>query len=137
MGPESEQRLTAFLHEHRNKPFQWHVWDCFHFTNEGWRAMHGHGWADELAGRYTKGGLYLKLAELKREFGAETIEEALGRLLTPVGGIPPRGALVVHHGRAQRPLGASFGLAAGTRAAFAGKSGIEYLPISQVSGAWV
>lgn len=140
MGPHVEQRLTAYLASVRQRPFAWHAWDCLQFTNAGWRAMHGQGWADDWLGRYTAGGLYMRPDALRAEFGFETIQDAITSKLEPVEGVPPRGALVVSDRvitqAMARVIGVGLGFAIGNRAAFLGKAGVVTFPISEISGAW-
>lgn len=140
MGPHIEQRLNEYLAAVRHRPFAWHAWDCLQFTNAGWHAMHGHGWADEWLGRYIAGGLYMRADALRAEFGFKTIQDAITSKLDPVQGVPPRGALVVSDRvitqAAARVIGVGLGFAIGHRAAFLGKSGVITVPISEISGAW-
>jgi hypothetical protein len=99
--------------------------------------MHGHGWAEDWAGRYIAGGLYLRRDALRREFGFDTLEDALAARLRRVSGIPPRGALVTTDQAPRWVIGAALGLSLGTRAAFVGKSGVVTLPIDRITGAYL
>lgn len=135
MGPQ--ERLNAYLSGVRERPFQWHVWDCFQFTTGAWHAMHGVGWADEWADRYTRGGLYLKRDALRLEFGFQTLEDAISSKLTRIDAVPPRGALVTTTAAQVWVIGAALGISLGLRAAFVGKTGLVTVPIDQISGAWI
>ena len=136
MGPGYQQRLTDYLKSVQTRDFQWHTWDCLQFTNEAWRAMHGTGWADDWLGRYTAGGKYMRADELRAEFGFETIQDAIASKLSPLSGVPPRGALVATDHESFLVIGVALGVAIGHRAAFVGKGGVITLPIDQISGAW-
>lgn len=136
MGPQ--ERLNAYLSGVRDRPFQWHIWECFKFTNGAWAAMHGVGWAVDWAGRYTRGGLYLKRDALRQEFGFLTLEDAISSKLTRVDGTPPRGALVTSTAAsAVIVTGAALGISLGLRAAFIDKTGLITVPIDRISGAWI
>jgi uncharacterized protein DUF6950 len=136
VGPQ--QRLSAYLATVRNRPFTYHAWDCLMFTNEGWRAMHGRGWADDWLGQYTKNGLYLRPDNLREVFGYQSLEDAIGDRLKKQA-FPARGALVISDqidGAAKRIVGFSMGLCVGTRAAFVGRTGVETITIDRIQGAW-
>lgn len=132
------QSLYAYLEKVKDKPFHYHVNDCFIFTNEAWRAMYGIGWADDWAKRYIKNtGLYMKPNELKKEFGFETLEEAVDSKLTRVNHVPPRGALVATDLVETRIIGKAFGISVGNKSAFISKSGVVYAPTRLITDAWV
>ena len=70
--------LDVFVAKNVNKSFQWHTNDCLMFTNDAWKAMYGHGWADDWLGKYTTHlGLYMKASELSKAFKAKSLPEAL------------------------------------------------------------
>lgn len=137
MGPLG--RLTRYLREVNGRPFAYHAWDCFQFSNEGWRAMHGHGWGDDLAGKYTdKNGLYLRAANLRGVYGFDTVEDALDARMQRLP-FPVRGALVLAElgGAAQKITGCSIGFCTGTRGAFVGRKGVETVTIDKTFGGWI
>ena len=76
--------LNEYIRKVRNIPFQWHVNDCFMFTNNAYKAMYGEGWAEDWEGKYTKGGMYLKRDALRKTFNAQTLEEAIDTKLTRI-----------------------------------------------------
>ena len=131
--------LYKYLDKEKNTVFHYHVKDCFMFTNDAWKAMYGHGWADDWDRRYIKStGLYMKVKELKEEFGFDTIEEAVDSKLTRVNGVPPRGALVATDKNiAATIIGKAFGICIGNKAAFLSKSGVVYIPVREITEAWV
>jgi hypothetical protein len=140
VGPERGLKaLHAFLREVGGRPFEWGVWDCLIFTNAAFRSMHGKGWADDWVGRYIDAGRLLTRMELRREYGHQTVEDALCERLLRAYDIPPRGALVVGGPEVIQPgyLGVGFGIAVGTSAAFLSASGVVYSPIESIDSAWV
>jgi hypothetical protein len=122
-------------------PFKWGAHDCLTFTNGAWRAMYGAGWADDWQGRYmTTGATGLRpmfRRELQSEFGFKSFSEAMAARLTPVSGVPPRGALVITSDRAGWFIGGALGICTGTNGAFLGSDGIEYATADKFTGAWV
>jgi hypothetical protein len=140
MGPQVNiKELHAFLREVVNKPFAWGAWDCLIFTNEAFRRMHGRGWADDWVGRYMDGGKPITTAQLRREYGYQTIDDALSDRLEQAYNVPPRGALVVGGASAldTRYMGVGFGVSVGSNAAFLSERGVIYLPIEEIDSAWV
>lgn len=132
------QALYRHLDKIKNKAFHFHVHDCFMFTNDAWKEMYGYGWADDWCGRYIKDtGLYMKPKELRKEFGFETLEEAVDSKLTRVTHVPPRGALVATDQVDTRIIGKAFGISVGNKAAFLQKTGVTYVPIKVITDAWV
>lgn len=130
--------LYEYLDKVKDKPFNFHVNDCFMFTNEAWKVMYGHGWADDWSNRYIKEiGLYMKVRELKQEFGFETLEEAVDSKLTRVNHVPPRGALVTTDKIETRVIGKAFGICIGNKSAFLSKTGVVYVPTTVITDAWV
>ncbi|MEI4485592.1 hypothetical protein V8J36_05275 [Frigidibacter sp. MR17.14] len=132
--------LQAYLREVRQRPFCAGEHDCLIFANEAWRRMHGVGWADDWLGRYLgRAGLIRAAHELRAEYGFDSAEAAVDARLTRVAGLPPRGALVLSPGavEARWILGASFGICLGTHAAHPGHHGLAFLPITDITAAWV
>lgn len=136
MGPH--ERLTAYLREVKGREFAWGVHDCLTFTNEGWRRMHGYGWADDWLGRYMDGDAPVGRDALRREFGFDDFAEAVDSRLTRCRHVPPRGALVAaEKGTRRWYTGAALGLCVGLRAAFLSDRGLIYLPVDDIKHAWV
>jgi len=129
--------LNKYIREVRNVPFQWHVNDCFIFTNNAFRAMYGEGWADDWVGKYTKNGLYLKRDELRQEFKANTLEEGIDRKLKRINYIPPKGSLVTTNKVRRWIIGEALGISIGTKAIFLGEKGIISTQIDFITNAWV
>lgn len=132
MGPEAS--LNRYLREVANKPFRLGRHDCLTFTNEAWRRMYGHGWADDWHGRYLRAR---NASDLQIEYGHQTLEDAVGERLLRCVGIPPRGALVTGIAAGGWLTGEAFGIAVGANAAFLSGSGVIYLPITDIHTAWV
>lgn len=131
------EALNQYIRKVRNVPFQWHVNDCFIFTNNAFRAMYGEGWADDWVGKYTKNGLYLKRDELRQEFKANTLEEGIDRKLKRIDYIPPKGSLVTTNKVRRWVIGEALGISIGTKAIFLGEKGIISMQIDFITNAWV
>lgn len=129
--------LNEYIKRVREVPFQWHVNDCFMFTNNAYRAMYGQGWADDWLGKYTENGLYLKRDELRKRFNANSLEEAIDRKLQRVDRIPPKGALVTTDRARRWVIRDALGIALGTKAIFLGEKGIISQPIDYIKSAWI
>ncbi len=132
MGPQAS--LNQYLRDVARQPFRLGRHDCLTFTNGAWRAMHGHGWADDWLGRYLRARTQ---DDLRREFGHVTLEDAVSARLLRCEGVPPRGALVTGVEAGGWLMGRAFGIAVGANAAFLSRSGVVYLPISEIEHAWV
>lgn len=140
MGQEgSIKALHAFLRDVSDRPFEWGVWDCLIFTNTAFQHMYGCGWADDWMGRYMAGNRPLTRFQLRREYGHNTLEDALCARLTRAYDVPPRGALVVGGASVIDPryMGVAFGLSVGSNAVFLSTGGVVYCPIEHVESAWV
>ena len=140
LGVEMKPNLNAlneYIKRVREVPFQWHVNDCFMFTNNAYRAMYGQGWADDWLGKYTENGLYLKRDELRKRFNANSLEEAIDRKLQRVDRIPPKGALVTTDRARRWVIRDALGIALGTKAIFLGEKGIISQPIDYIKSAWI
>jgi len=129
--------LNEYIREVRDVPFQWHVNDCFMFTNNAFRAMYGEGWADDWVGKYTKNGMYLKRDELRKVFKANTLEEAIDRKMKRIDYIPPKGALVTTEKARRWVIGEAMGIAIGTKAIFLSEKGVISQQIDFITNAWV
>lgn len=129
--------LIEYVKAQRGKPFALGEHDCFTFTNGAWRAMHGHGYADQFVGRYA--GLGKKaFAKLMWEcFNTSDLIKALDAGLHRVETFPPKGALVASKNARPYFTGYALGLAMGVNAVFLGDDDMIYLPISEIEGAWV
>lgn len=132
MGPQAS--LNQYLRDVADKPFRLGRHDCLTFTNEAWRRMYGHGWADDWEGRYLRARV---TGDLRAEYGHETLEAAVSARLRPCVGIPPRGALVTGVAAGGWLTGKAFGISVGSNAAFLSANGVVYLPISDIETAWV
>jgi hypothetical protein len=137
----TQERLTAYLRQVKDRLFVWGEHDCLTLTNGAWRAMHGAGWADDWVGRYMVQTPYgirpMRQDQLRCEFGFRSFVEAVDARLTPVRHIPPRGALVATK-RVQRwAIGYGLGICVGTKCAFLSDRGVIYLPVTDISKAWV
>lgn len=99
--------------------------------------MYGAGYADDIIGQYA--GLGTKgLAELiSKTYGQTDMVAAFNEHLTPVSGIPPKGALVSTTKIGRWITGNALGIAMGVTAAFVGDRGLVHLPIGDIEGAWV
>ena len=140
MGPENRiSQLHSFLKEVKHRPFEWGVWDCLIFTNEAFRRMDGDGWADDLLTRYTQGNKLLTRAQIRFEYGFQTVDDMLQDRMQRAYDVPPRGALVTSSESSLRAdyLGVGFGISVGSSAAFLSEQGVVYYPIEYIDSAWV
>ena len=137
--PDPSQALNHFIAEVRDRPFDWGKWDCLIFTNEAFRRMHGVGWADDWIGRYMAKDKPVTRSKLRREYGHQTIEDALQERLRRAGRVPPRGALVLGGQKILNTsyIGVGFGVSIGSSAAFLSGGGVVYYPIEYIDSAWV
>lgn len=140
MGSENRiSQLNAFLKEVKDRPFEWGVWDCLIFTNEAFRRMDGEGWGDDLLSRYTQGDKLLTRAQIRYEYGYQTVDDMLQDRMQRAYDVPPRGALVTSSVTSLRAeyLGVGFGISVGSSAAFLSEQGVVYCPIEYIDSAWV
>jgi hypothetical protein len=139
MGPQKQ--LNAYIKAVRGAPFKWGYHDCLTFTNGAWRAMYGHGWADDWLGRYMVATAYgerpMRKDQLRSEFGFFSFVDAVDDKLTRVAHVPPRGALVVTDRVADWGIGYGMGICTGIKAAFLSRQGVIYMPITDISKAWI
>lgn len=135
MGPQS--KLNEYLRSQRGKCFQLGVHDCFTFTNGAWAAMHGGGYADQIIGKYAGLGPKGFKALLHEAFGHEDIVDCFDAHMQRVDGFPPRGAIVMTSKSARWYTGKALGIAVGAKAVFVGDTGVVYVPITEIDGAWV
>ena len=139
MGPE--KRLSAYLKAVRDVPFAWGTHDCLTFTNEAWRAMYGHGWADDWIGRYMLetpyGTRLMRREQLRAEFGHFSFDAAVDEKLTRVTHVHPRGALVATDKVRRWAIGYGLGICVGSKCAFLSDKGVIYSPVTSIARAWV
>ena len=132
------EALNTYISEVRDTPFQWHLFDCFMFTNEAFQRMYGEGWADDWAGKYISDtGLYKTKSQLIKTFGYNSLENAIDAKLTRINYVPPRGSLVTALAPPRWAIDRALGISIGTKAAFLGKSRLIFLPIQKIENAWV
>ena len=132
------EALNTYISEVRDTPFQWHLFDCFMFTNTAFQRMYGKGWADDWAGEYISDtGLYKTKSQLIKTFGYNSLESAIDAKLTRINYVPPRGSLVTALAPPRWAIDRALGISIGTKAAFLGKSRLIFLPIQKIENAWV
>lgn len=131
------RELYAYLAEVNDTPFRWGIHDCLTYTNEAWRRMHGTGWSDDWLGRYMNGSRPKSQKALKAEYGFDDFSTAANSRMRRVTCVPPRGALVAATMPVRWRARVALGICVGTSAAMLGNEGIVYLPIEQISGAWI
>ena len=139
MGPR--ESLSAYLRDVSGPPFAWGRHDCLTFTNDAWRSMYGHGWADEWIGNYMQGDNVIGRSELRKKLwrlhGANTLEQAIDTRWQRVGHVPPLGALVTTKKARKWITGVAMGVCTGSKCAFLDKVGVIYLPMDDIESAWV
>lgn len=137
----TQKRLTSYLRSVADRPFEWGKHDCLTFTNDAWRSMYSDGWADDWLGRYMIKVPYgirpMRASELRSEFKFDSLEEGIDDKLTRINYIPPRGSLVATSSVAVWGVGYAMGISVGMKAAFLSKQGVIYIPITDVSKAWI
>lgn len=133
----SQKQLNDYLREVKDKPFRWGEHDCFTFSNAAFQAYHGFGYADDWLGRYMKDGEPMLPSRLRVEYGAIDFDEAIETKLQPISYTPPRGALVATKKAERWYIGYALGISVGIKAAFLSARGVLYLPLEDVTKAWV
>lgn len=133
----TQERLNNYLISQSNISFAWGVNDCLTFTNNAWKAMYGHGWADDWLGRYMTNGKPMCRSQLVKEFGKYSFEEAVDERLQPAGKYPPRGALVTTTHARRWVTGVALGICNGTRGVFLNDQGLIYLPLDLIKNSWI
>ena len=124
--------LTAVVEHHRNTPFAWGVHDCCLWSAT---AVHAQTGRDPAAAFR---GLYHTRAEARaviaRDFGGdiENIPAAVGLVLIPL--LQARRGDVVS--ARFKGYGVSLGVCIGSKAAFAGKAGLVFIPMERCLHAW-
>lgn len=137
MTIDKHKALSAYVESCHGRSFDLGRFDCFTFTNDAWRAMHGKGYADPIIGKYA--GLGPKgLVELIRDtYGEADMVAAFNRHMKRVDGIPPKGALIITDKVGRWITGRALGIAMGVTGAFVADKGLIHLPITDIEGAWV
>jgi hypothetical protein len=133
----SPSELPDYLKSVRDIPFKWGEHDCLIFTNNAWKVMYGHGWADDWLDRYMDGVRPLSRKELHEEYGYKSFVAAVDSRLARVSHVPPRGALVTTRKARRWAIGNALGISVGIKAAFLGPEGVIYHPIDTIDKAWV
>jgi hypothetical protein len=129
-------RLNQYLSKVADKPFKWGEHDCFTFTNNAWKAMYGHGWADDWVGLYMLDGQPMRRDQLRKTFKFSTFEQGLKSKLIP-SERPVFGSLVTTK-RCQRwVIGSAMGISVGSRCVFLSKTGLIKLSVEDVESCWV
>lgn len=124
--------LAAIIEQHRDTPFAWGVHDCCLWSATAAQAQTG----TDLAARWR--GTYSSRSEARaliaRDFGGEieNIPANCGLSEVPVPSAK-RGYIVSAHFKG---YGVSLGVCIGSRAAFAGKTGLVFVPMERVRRAW-
>jgi hypothetical protein len=133
----SQKQLNDYLREVKDKPFRWGEHDCLIFSNAAFKEYHGFGYADDWLGRYMKDGEPMLPSRLRVEYGAVDFDEAIEQKLQPISYTPPRGALVATKKAERWYIGYALGICVGIKAAFLSARGVLYLPLEDVTKAWV
>ena len=129
------EAFHEYVAEIQDRRFEWGVHDCFTYTNEAWRRMHGEPWAPgDWTGCYVDGGRVVGLHVLRSRFPCYgSIGGALDTILDPLAGLPPRGALVaLYGGEGRARLGVGFGIADGMHGVFLDIYGTRAIPLTDV-----
>ena len=130
--------LNAFVAKNVRTGFQWHTNDCLMFTNNAWKVMYGHGWADDWLGKYvTDLGLYMRASQLAETFKAQSLPEALDNKSNLKRTSAKAGCLVVTDFDVEGwELPQALGICNGIKGLFLTKKGIRSLPMSFIKGSW-
>lgn len=99
--------------------------------------MYGHGYADQIIGRYACTGPKRFKALLLEVFGQDNIEDCFDAHMTRVDGFPPFGAVVMSSSVGRWITGKALGICCGAKSAFVGDQDVVYLPTSKIDGAWI
>jgi hypothetical protein len=135
MGPS--QRLNSYIRSVRSEPFRWGHHDCLIFSNTAFKHYHGFGYADDWLGRYMDGSNPLLPSKLRREFGADSFDEAIADKMQEISYTPPKGSLIATLRAERWAVGYSLGICVGIKGAFLSRGGIVYLPLDDIEKAWV
>lgn len=135
MGPS--KRLNSYIRSVRSEPFRWGQHDCLIFSNTAFKHYHGFGYADDWLGRYMDGDNPLLPSKLKKEFGADSFDEAIADKMQEISYTPPKGSLIATLRAERWAVGYSLGICVGIKGAFLSRGGIVYLPLDDIEKAWV
>lgn len=129
--PDRTKALAELVEAYRDTPFAWGVHDCCMWAARVVQAQRGDDPAAQWRGTYRTAREARALIE--REFGSmEQIPAKLGFEEVPVLSCQ-RGWLAA----AKFPRrGVALGVCLGTKAAFAGRFGLLFVPMSEVTRAW-
>ena len=133
----SSKRLSNYLREVKDQPFEWGTHDCFIFSNTAFKHYHGHGYADDWLGRYMSSDGPMLPSKLKKEFSANSFDEAILDKLQEVSYVPPKGSLVATKKTERWYIGYALGISLGIKAAFVSRGGLIYIPIDDIEKAWI
>lgn len=124
--------LAALIEQHRDTPFAWGVHDCCLWSATAVQAQTGSDPAARWRGTY--GTRTEARALIEREFGGdiEAIPGACELVEVPV--LQARRGFIVS--ASFKGYGVSLGVCIGSRAAFAGKAGLVFIPMERVRRAW-
>lgn len=126
--------LNEYIRQNKDKPFRFKENDCLTFTNEVWEVLYGFKWSGDWLGRYSA---WSRPDALKKEYGFNTLEEAIDTKLTRFLGVPPRGALVITTKSKNWSTGKALGISVGHSGLFLREVGLVSLPIEDIDMAWV
>lgn len=133
----SSKRLNDYLREVKSTPFEWGTHDCFIFSNTAFKCYHGYGYADEWMGRYLGDDGPILPSKLKKEFKANSFDEAIADKLQEISYTPPKGSLVATKKVERWVVGYALGISVGIKCAFLSRGGVIYLPTDDIDKAWV
>lgn len=124
--------LTAVVEHHRDTPFAWGVHDCCLWSASAVHAQTGRDPAEAFRGTYHNRTEARAL--IARDFGGdiENIPAAVGLVEIPLLQVR-RGDVVSAYFKG---YGVSLGVCIGTKAAFAGRTGMVFIPMERCRRAW-
>ena len=131
------KRLNDYLKEVKDRPFEWGTHDCFIFSNTAFKCYHGYGYADDWADRYMSSDGPMLPSKLKKEFSANSFDEAISDKLQEVSYVPTKGSLVATKKTERWYIGYALGISLGIKAAFVSRGGLIYIPIDDIEKAWI
>lgn len=124
--------LAALIEKHRDTPFAWGVHDCCLWAANAVQVQTGSDPAAKWRGTYSLRGEARALME--REFGGE-IENIAGVVgWQEVSNLKARRGDIVS--AKFKGYGVSLGVCLGSKAAFAGKTGLVFVPMSEIRRTW-
>ena len=132
-----QKELNQYIREIRREPFRWGHHDCLTFSNTAFKICYGFGYADDWLGGYMDGDDPILPSKMRKKFGADSFDEAVGRKLQEVSHVPPRGALVATKKVERWLIGYGLGICVGTKAAFLSRGGVVYSSLDDIDKAWM